>query len=296
MLYITLRQLEYITAVARAGSISDAAQSLNVSQPAVSVAITQVEAHLGQKIFLRRKGAAIALATHGKAFIEKAEDVLAAASHLENIDTLASAGVNRITLGCFEDLAPRYLAPALHHLRGMRPDIHITPHISDFAGLAEGMRSGQIDFALTYDLGLDANYDRIAFTQAVPHAFFPPDDALAAASTVSLKKLAKRPLILSDEGLSIQHMLGLFRTAGLLPRVTHRASSLELMRSLAANGEGVGISYTTPPGDMSYDGKPVRTARIVDKHAVEPIILARSNLAAAVSPVPELMELLKGLS
>ena len=52
MLYITLRQLEYVVAVARAGSLSEAAKTLGVSQPSLSVAITQVEDRLGLKLFI----------------------------------------------------------------------------------------------------------------------------------------------------------------------------------------------------------------------------------------------------
>ena len=47
MLYISLRQYEYIVAVAEAGSLTRAAEHLNVSQPSLSVAITRVEERLG---------------------------------------------------------------------------------------------------------------------------------------------------------------------------------------------------------------------------------------------------------
>lgn len=41
-------------------------------------------------------------------------------------------------------------------------------------------------------------------------------------------------------------MRALFTRAGLVPQIAHRAASLELMRSFAANGLGVGISYSRP--------------------------------------------------
>ena len=52
MLYISLRQYEYIVAVAEAGSLTRAAEHLNVSQPSLSVAITRVEERLGALLFL----------------------------------------------------------------------------------------------------------------------------------------------------------------------------------------------------------------------------------------------------
>ncbi len=60
------------------------------------------------------------------------------------------------------------------------------------------------------------------------------------------------------------------------PTVAHRVRSLEIMRSLAAYGEGVGISYGRPPGERSYDGARVHAVPIIDRNAREPIILARA--------------------
>ena len=56
MLSLTLRQIDYATAVARHGGITRAAEALHVSQPALSVALGQVEAAVGQPLFLRRAG------------------------------------------------------------------------------------------------------------------------------------------------------------------------------------------------------------------------------------------------
>lgn len=60
--------------------------------------------------------------------------------------------------------------------------------------------------------------------------------------------MASEPLILFEEMLSNRHALQLFRSQGLSPTVAHRVRSLEIMRSLAANGEGVGISYAFSTG------------------------------------------------
>ena len=56
MLYLTLRQYEYVCAVGRHGSLSAAAAALNVSQPALSAALTKIESHLSQPLFMRRRG------------------------------------------------------------------------------------------------------------------------------------------------------------------------------------------------------------------------------------------------
>lgn len=280
MLYLTLRHYEYVTAVGREGSLSAAVEALNVSQPALSVALNRIEAQLGYPLFLRRRGAAMTPTPQGRSFVGRAEALLAQAAQLENPDTPLPAA-RRLTLGCFVDLAPFLLAPALRHLRAVLPSVTIAYRVEPFEALISGMIKGQIDIALSYELGLDSGFDRRRLFTARPHAILAPDHPLAGRATLTLSALSETPLILSEEGLSAQHMLTLFRRQGLSPLVAHRAASLENLRSLAAHGEGVGISYAAPPAGTSYDGRPLVTLPIVDREAEEAVILTRHGTGPA---------------
>lgn len=289
MLYITLRQLEYVVAIAHAGSITEAARTLNVSQPALSVAISRIEQRQGQKLFIRRKGAPVSLTSFGQAFVVDAEALLTDAARLEDPEKQARRQLDRIVLGCYEDIAPIYLAPTLRRLRQNFPHVEFIPRIAGFEALANGMLEGEINLSITYDLGLDANFIKQLLANIAPHAFFPPGDPLSEIPELKLQDLADRPLILFDQGLSIKHMIGLFRGRNLLPRIAYRVTSLEIMRSLAANGEGIGISYTKPPTNISYDGKPVCTMQINDPEALEPVILAYSAPNPPMQPLPDIL-------
>lgn len=294
MLHVSLRQLEYVVAVGKAGSLSTAAAELRVSQPALSVAITQVEERVGEILFLRRKGVAITLTAFGRLFLDEAEALLAQADALERPGRLSAKKQASVTLGILDELAPRWLAPTLVLLRTSLPDTEIRTRAISFDLLAEALLSGRVDIGLTYDLGLDATFQRDLLMHAAPGIWVPPDDALAARSDVSLEDIADRPLILSDQDLSIRHMLGLFRRVGLTPVVRHRAASIELLRSLAANGEGTGLSYTNPPGLLTYDGKPITRCAISDRFAIEPVVLA--YVGRQPSPLPEIRRAVQSLA
>lgn len=285
MLHITLRQLEYVVTVARAGSLSGAATTLNVSQPSLSVALGQVEDTLGEKLFIRSKGAPLRMTMFANLFVAEAETLLAMARRLEDPATIQRAVNGTVVLGCFEDLAAYHLAPILRLLRKTLPGVEIIWKIADFETLAREMREGRISLSLTYDLGLDSGFNRIALSAVAPHAFVAADHPLADRPTLALKEIATEPLILFEEMLSNRHTLQLFRNQGLSPTVAHRVRSLEIMRSLAAYREGVGISYGCPPTDRSYDGAKVRAIPITDRSARESIILARSVAAPTSSVV-----------
>ena len=274
MLHVSLRQLEYIVAIGKAGGLSAASEQLSVSQPALSVAITQVEARIGEQLFIRRKGVAVIPTAFGRLFLKDAEALLAEAERLERPGALSRRKQTRVTLGILDELAPTWLAPILVQLRTEFPETEFQALSGSFETLISALLAGRIDLGLTYDLGLDATFQRDLLVRATPWIWISPEDALAGRPSVSLHDIADRPLILSDQGLSIRHMLGLFQTIGVTPQVRHRAASIELLRSLAANGEGTGLSYTNPPGSVTYDGKPVARIRISDPDAVEPIVLA----------------------
>ena len=274
MLYITLRQYQFVLAVADANSITGAAAQLNISQPSISTAITQVEARIGQRIFVRQRGAGIDITPFGYRFIERARRLVALATEIE-----ANPNDDRaFTLACFEDLAPIHLAPTLSGLAGGFPDIRFEGREGRFADLADDLSAGRADLAIAFDVGFDNRFVRLAVRDVLPVAFFATDHPLAAAEVVELKQVLAHPLILFSEGHSDTFMRDLFTRLGLVPTVAARTSSLETMRALAAHGHGVGLSYSSAPGAISYDGMPLVTRPVATAEAAAQIVLVWSKL------------------
>lgn len=287
MLSLTLRQLEYAVAVARHGGVTAAASALHISQPALSVALSQLEALLGRPLFLRRAGGRVLPSSFGRVWLEQAEAQLAGLAALARSDTV----VTEARLVVFSDLAPTCLAPLL--ATAQRHGLTLAPQVLGFEALAEALHQGRADLALTWDLGLDIGIERRILARIAPHAVLHPDHPLAVKPVLSLADLASHPLVLADQGLSLGHMRALFSNAGLSPRIAHRTASLELMRSYAANGLGVGISYTNPASRQSQDGQPLVTRPITDAGA-EPLVLARlagNPLSEAASRLAALVPL-----
>lgn len=267
MLSLTLRQIEYACGVATHGGMSAAAGALHVSQPALSVALAQLEAHLGQPLFLRRPGGRLMPTSFGQRWLIEAEEVLQRLTRLADPARLSG---QTLRLAVFEDLAASCLGPLLAHTAD---SIDLRPSLMGFEDLAQALIQGRADLALTWDMGLEAGIARQVIARIPPHAVLAMDHPLAQHQTLSLHALADQPLILTDQGLSVSHMRALFARAGLQPVLTRRAATLDLMRSLAANGLGVGLSYTNPAARLSQDGKPLVTRPIHDA-GTEAIVLA----------------------
>ncbi|MES0137992.1 LysR family transcriptional regulator [Mesorhizobium sp. M0016] len=274
---LTLTQLRYLVAVARHGSVTAAARMLNVSQPSISVAIDNVEATLGQKLFVRQRGSGIALTSFGRSAVAKAKQVLAEADELVGLGTRDADVGGELVLGCFEDLAP-YFAPALIRAFSQRcPAVTVVVRDETFETLGRRLGDAAIDLGLTYDLGLPSHFARILLHELRPHALLPQGHALASQACVSLAELATHPLITTDQPHSWQHMLDLFLSRGLSPVAQSTASSFELQRSMVANGFGVAVSYTRPYGDRSYDGLPLVCKPLSDPLPMQRIILTHDT-------------------
>lgn len=281
MLYLTLRQYQYVVAVADAGSMTGAALVLSVSQPSLSVAITRVEQRLEQQIFVRRKGATISITPFGYQFVEQARSLLQNAIAIEQFGSVARPFV----VGCFEDIAPWYLTKALNSLRLNFPDMSFEGREGRFSQLASDIREGRIDLAISYDIGFDDNFILQKVKDVTPVAFVSPSHPLAAFSSLGLQQLSNAALILSAEELSLGYVMRIFEEAGMKMNVEYKTASLEMMRSLAAQGAGVGISYSNPPANISYDGQPIVTIPINASETVADIVLIRSRL---VDPSPSI--------
>lgn len=274
---LTLTQLRYLVAVARHGSVTAAARMLNVSQPSISVAIDNVEATLGQKLFVRQRGSGIALTSFGRGAVAKAKQVLAEADELVGLGTRDADVGGELVLGCFEDLAP-YFAPALIRAFSQRcPSVTVVVRDETFETLGRRLGDSAIDLGLTYDLGLPSHFARILLHELRPHALLPQGHALASQASVSLAELAAHPLVTTDQPQSWQHMLDLFLSRGLSPVSQSTTSSFELQRSMVANGFGVAVSYTRPYGDRSYDGLPLVCKPLSDPLPMQRIILTHDT-------------------
>jgi len=293
MLSVSVRQIEYVVAVAEHGGVTSAADALHVSQPALSVAISRLEQHLGKSLFIRRKGCAVVPTAFGRNFLEESSQVLQSLTQLVEPGAVKVERYQPIVMGCFEDIAPMVIGRLHAFVKQQYPGMVLTAKIGSFEWLYDEMAAGRIDFSVTYNLGLDAGFDHRKATSLLPQALLYAGHPLAERSKISLAELAQYPLILSNQGLSIRHMLDLFEHCGVTPIIAHRAPSFETMRSLIANGLGVGLSYTRSGMAVSYDGLPIVEVRVADNLKPEPVVIASHKLNP---PLPVAQELIQDIA
>ncbi len=274
MLSISLRQYGYLVAAADRGNLTAAAVALHVSQPAISVALAAIEGHFGQSIFIRRQGQGVALTSFGRDVVHQARRVLALAGQIERLSDRSGPVQGQLILGSYLDLAPYYIPALLRGFARRNPGIAVSLRTVDFETVSQQLETGAVDLALTYGLGLSAAIERTILFELLPRAIVAADHPLARRRSVSLRQLARHPLILADQPMSRDHILALFSGAGVAVGGTVNAGTFEFLRGLVANGHGVAVVYSRPKGDRSYDGKKIVELTISDPLPRHPILLA----------------------
>jgi DNA-binding transcriptional LysR family regulator len=259
----TLRQLQYFVAAAEAGSVTDAAQNIPVAQSSVSAAITQLEAALGVQLLIRHHAQGISPTAEGRQFLDRARALLRDADELERFASELTAELSgTLHLGCLVTLAPLVTPRLGQGFRERHPAVSLEMVEAGQADLVNGLRSGQLSVALTYDLDLAADLTFAPLASLPPFALLGADHPLAATESVTLEDLAGEPLVLLDLPHSREYFRALFAATGAEPTIAHRSIHPEVIRTMVANDFGYSIINARPQTDVALDGRPLVTRAI----------------------------------
>lgn len=258
-LRFTLRQLEYFVAVGEAGSILRAAQKINVSSPSISVAIGQLEAELGIKLFARKHAHNLSLTQAGRQFMEQAGRVLTEAQEVMRLaSTISDTVQGPLKVGCLLTFAQLVLPNLRRRFEDQYPQVTISQSELNQTVIFDQLRRAQIDIALTYDLSIPKDFSFIPITELPPYAMLARDHPLAHLDTVTAAQLREHPMVLLDLPHSSDYFLSYFDHVGGPPKITEKTRDMAVLQSLVANGFGYSIVNTRTLNDTAPDGAPLK--------------------------------------
>lgn len=276
MLRYSLRQLEYFVAVAEHRSIVNAAQVLNVSQPSVSKAISNLEKQLGVQLFIRHHARGVSPTLAGERLLVEARGLLRDANELQqNAQASSEAASGRLELACFLTVAPVFMPSLLSGFSEHYPGIEIGLHEGNQDDLIAGLSSSRFELAFMYDLMLPAEIEIDILASFDPYVLLPERHHLAKRKRISLASLKDEPFILLDVPPSREYFLGLFHKAGIEPRVAFSSPSIEMVRGMVGRNRGYSLLVTHPYYDLTYDGQTIVTRPLVEQTTAGDLGIAR---------------------
>ncbi len=254
---MTLTELKYIVAVARAKHFGHAAEACYVAQPTLSVAIKKLEDELGVVLF-ERGGAEISVTPLGAQIVAQAERVLeqtAAIKELakQNKDPLAGA----LRLGVIYTIGPYLLPPLVKAVIEQLPQMPLILQENFTVRLLELLRQGELDAAIMalplpeHGMSVQALYDE-PFVVAMPrqHAWAQRKQILAEDLKSETMLLLGNGHCFRDQVLEVCPDMARFSTPGSGMQRTFEGSSLETIRHMVASGIGLTVLPGASVPDM----------------------------------------------
>jgi LysR family hydrogen peroxide-inducible transcriptional activator len=254
---MTLTELKYIVAVARAKHFGHAAEACFVAQPTLSVAIKKLEDELGVVLF-ERGGSEVSVTPLGAQIVAQAERVLeqtAAIKELakQNKDPLAGP----LRLGVIYTIGPYLLPPLVKNLIDKVPQMPLVLQENFTVKLLELLRQGELDCAIMalplpdHGMSMQTLYDE-PFVVAMPKGH-----PWAVRKEISAQDLKNETMLLlgtghcfRDQVLEVCPEMARFSAGGNGMQRAFEGSSLETIRHMVASGIGLTVLPRASVGDM----------------------------------------------
>jgi DNA-binding transcriptional LysR family regulator len=282
----SLRQLEYLVTIVDEGSFTRAAESLHVTQPALSHQVRALERAVGGPLLerlprsVRLTAMGRAMLPHARASLADAERAVAAARQAAGLQCgqVLVATLYSITLGL--------LPPVLDAWRRAHPDVHIRLFEHRHADeLAAAMAQGQADLAIgPRPSDWDGPVRRLGDEEFV--VALPADDPIEG-ERVKLTALADRAWVHYAPGNGLAELLDqACAKAGFRPRAAVRTEQTAAAPGLAAAGLGPALvpGNVIPPrfaGRILRPDPPVRRTLVAyTRDGADPVAAAFTDTLA----------------
>ncbi len=198
---MTLQQLSYAIALQRYKNYSRAAESMGISQPAMSIQIRKLEEQTSLKLFDRRRNAVIPT-QEGLIFLERAQLLLTQARQLQDLVTeLNDDFVGELKIGVIPTLAPYLLPLFIKNLNEEFPKlkIHVKEAITE--EVIRLIKSGELDGGIiSTPIESKISLDTIPLFYEGFKLFVSTDHALYAKRKINVRDIPVKDLWLLSEG------------------------------------------------------------------------------------------------
>ncbi|WP_212746894.1 LysR family transcriptional regulator [Sinomonas gamaensis] len=241
-----IRRMLVLVEVARAGSLTAAAASLNYTVSAISQQIGQLEDEAGQPL-IERRPRGVTLTEAGRAVARHAERIERSltAAHEELAD-LAGLHTGTLRLGTIPTVTESFLPIAISAFRGQNPGVDLRIHSEQMTGLERLLESREIELAITWDRETSGTRPDTGRTTELiirdPNVLLVPSGhRLADKSSVRMEDLRHEPWIIRSAPKVLALLQAACDAAGFDPIVTFEARSYQEAQAMVAVGMGIAL-------------------------------------------------------
>ncbi len=289
-------RLRYFAKVVDVGSMTQAADLLNIAQPALSQQVATLEAEVRQQLLFRTKRG-VSPTEAGKTLYRHAQVILRQCEQARTDMAAESAGVSGpVSVGLAPGTAAATLAlPLIRAIRTLHPGIVLYLNENYGTTLSELIMSGRMDLAVLYG---NRAIHGLSFTPLLEEELFLVGPA-ASADPIPVAEMEGIELFLPRPYNIVRKLVDEnFTRAGVSFRVVAEVESAATLKAVIADGLGLTILPASMAREAA-DGRPSWCRRIVDPVIAAPLTLCQSDHLPLSEPAEVvktvLLELAAGL-
>jgi len=248
---INLRQVEAFKAVIEYGTVSRAAEIMNVSQPAMSKLIAHLEDDTGLRLFDRLKGR-LAPTQRGMRLYEEIDRIFAGVRQVENaIDTIRRDEQRRLLIGVMPALSGSFIQQATSNFLAQQPDVFCSIQSRSSQWITDGLVTRKLDVGLAI-APVDNPYIVAEPMMGQPVVcILPLGHPLAAKTVIAPTDLIGVPFISFDpESHTNQRVTSALKAHGVEPNVTMVVNVSPTLCEFVAAGVGVSLVHPLIVGGL----------------------------------------------
>ena len=235
-----LDQLRYFLQVAERGNFTRAAESLTISQSALSRSIQKLEDELGQPVF-ERKTRSVSLTEAGVLLKSRAQQILVILEDTK-AEITDDGESGRIRIGAIPTIAPYFLPDLLRKFSSEFPKATLIVQENTTDVLLKSCTQGEIDLAILA-LPVPSKYLEVEelFEEELL-LVLPPNHPLVEKSRIRLSDVEPFPFVLLDEAHCLSENIMTFcRRRSVQPVAVERTSQLTMVQELVSLSHGVSM-------------------------------------------------------
>jgi molybdate transport repressor ModE-like protein len=242
---LDVKRVRVLREVVATGSFSAAADSLHLSQSAISQQVAALEREVGQPL-LERTSDGPKLTVAGEVLISHGDAVIARLEEAEReLAEIAGLEGGRLRLMSFPTASAALVTRAMAEFRERFPNIELHFAEGEPEDSIPALMGGETDIAVVFDYvafpeewGRDTESELIL--EEPMRVALAPGHPLAASKRVEVSALADEDWLCGDSPSSCrEHVVNTCRAAGFEPRISFESDDYQVVQGLVAAGLGV---------------------------------------------------------
>lgn len=278
-----LTPLAYIDAIARAGSIRKAAETLAITSTALNRRVLALEEELGVPIF-ERLPRGVRLSTAGELLIGYVRDQISDFEKLEGrIADLFGERRGNVAIACSQALLPYFLPQQISRYRADHPAVTFDVRLRDRAAAEQALVDLSADIALVFEPVRLREIQVLISVRQPLHVVMPAGHPLARQETVRLRDCAPFRIGLPARQYGVRDLLDLaLQQSSVTLNTVVESDSFEFLRRYPLHEDL--LSFQIPVG-LPHEPDEGIVSRPLDKRDVPGGLLYLCQLRGRTLPV-----------